>query len=106
MTPTTSTLKIAHNLARTIPDPYRPPPKAQKSWRQLKANQWLAGRVDVHLRGSTYPAGTLWQVTDPTDMGVKLIPRQGSGVLVWSEPVWQTYFSRAKKPKTVKVKED
>ena len=95
---------IAHNLARPIPRPRQKAPTPQKSWRTLRAGQWLACRVDVLLRDHRYPAGTLWTVMEPTDLGVKLVPRQGSGVLIWSDPDWQAKFNRAKKPKVKKEK--
>ena len=73
-------------LWEEIPKPYRAPPKAQKSWKQLKAGQLLRLKVSWCGPKAALPCGQLVLVSEPvTHIGV------------WLLPISSNYFPKKKK---------
>jgi hypothetical protein len=93
--------RIARELWISIPQPPRKRERPRASWHQLKPGQWLTTTGPRIEDGTTYPAGTLWQVAEVRDAGAKLTTVDGAASFWIMDPEWKANgaYKRARKPK-------
>jgi hypothetical protein len=100
--------KAAQLLWARIPTPRRPAPIPQKSWRTLSAGRVLALRQPWFDGARRWPAGSRFEVAEPTNMGISLRPLltgpsepsilSAMESISWSDPDWKATFELVKRP--------
>lgn len=100
--------RAARLLWERVPEPYRPPPTPQQSWRTLRAGALLELREPWFDGRQRWPAGTRFVVEDPTSEGVKLRaqltgPTEAATFSTsWTHPDWQSTFARVRQSRAPK----
>ena len=95
-------------LGKGLPPPAPPRKKAQKSFATLSEGQRLESLGEMKVGGQHLPAGSLFEVTAPCNLGVKFIILQdgvGVGSFNMQDREWKARFKRVRKPAKRKKKE-
>lgn len=101
-------LDLASRLLRApIPTPPPPKPKPQRSWKGLPEGRHLELLVPYFDGTRQWPAGSKFEVTAPTNLGISLRPlltgpNEGATLsttdpITWSHPEWKATFKTARR---------
>ncbi len=111
--------QIADRLSRPIPAPAKPPVRTKATWKTIKLGallktkvQWF-GRYGIN-QTFTYPPGTELIVTKVDTEGISLryhykeLTSEPPHLIIcelrWTNPEWQTMFTKVRKTRRKKTK--
>ena len=97
--------KVAEYLRRVIPPPPPPMRKAQKSFATLSEAQHLTNNTDEMIGGRDIPAGSRWEVTRPSNLGVVLWYTEDPAITInLNTKEWKDRFTRVRRPPKKRAK--